>query len=193
MLRQTPIDAFQQISQLRRRDRHCAICAVARSGRWPDEAPALQPLRKQAHALTIVPQHLDQPAAPAAEHEQMPLCGLRLELVSHRSKLNAALRTRRGPWRAPHSFVGNATDQVSVGDRLRTAKGLAFTSRIGCQPSPITWSSNECNPCTCLRAVRVRLWGTSATCRGARPTSAIGARSDSTRASAFGPLLTQAV
>jgi hypothetical protein len=70
VLRQTPIDAFQQISKLRRRDRHCAIRAVALSairavalsGRWPDEASALQPLRKQAHALTNVPQHLDQPA-----------------------------------------------------------------------------------------------------------------------------------
>lgn len=33
--------------------------------------------REQTHALPVVPRDLDQSAAPAAEYEQMPLCGLR--------------------------------------------------------------------------------------------------------------------
>jgi hypothetical protein len=44
-------------SQLRRRHRYCPIRL-----RWPDEATAFQPLGEQAHALSIVPKHLDQGA-----------------------------------------------------------------------------------------------------------------------------------
>ena len=43
VLRHPPVDAFQQIAELRRRDRHHAV-----RRRRPDEAPALQPFRKQA-------------------------------------------------------------------------------------------------------------------------------------------------
>src|SRR5262245_17960241 len=68
MNRIAPVDPFEQIAELRRRDRHRAI-----RRRGPDEAAALQPLGEQAHALAIVPQNLDQDAAPAAEHEQMPV------------------------------------------------------------------------------------------------------------------------
>src|SRR6266545_7548748 len=59
VLRQPPVNAFEKIAELRRRHRYCPI-----RRRWPDEATALQPLREQAHALAIVPQHLDQAAKP---------------------------------------------------------------------------------------------------------------------------------
>src|SRR5262245_26865206 len=75
-LRHPPIDAFQQIAKLRRRDRYRPV-----SRRWPDEAATFQSLRKQAHTLAVMPQHLDQPAAPAAEHEQMPAVRITLELL----------------------------------------------------------------------------------------------------------------
>src|SRR5215475_5479486 len=71
-----PIDAFQQIAKLRRRDRYRPV-----SRRWPDEAATFQSLRKQAHTLAVMPQHLDQPAALAAEHEQMPAVRITLELL----------------------------------------------------------------------------------------------------------------
>src|SRR6266508_2775831 len=61
VLRQPPVNAFEKIAELRRRHRYCPI-----RRRWPDEATALQPLREQAHALAIVPQHLDQAAPHAA-------------------------------------------------------------------------------------------------------------------------------
>jgi len=64
LLRHPPVDPFQQISQLRRRDGHRSI-----RRRGPDEASALQPFGEQAHALAVVPENLDQRAAPAAEHE----------------------------------------------------------------------------------------------------------------------------
>jgi len=40
---------------------------------------AFQPLRVKAHALAVVPQHLDQSTAPAAEHEQMAIVRIALE------------------------------------------------------------------------------------------------------------------
>src|SRR5215470_6873367 len=80
-LRHPPIDAFEQIAELRRRDRHRA---VRRQG--PDEASALQPLRIEAHALAVVPQNLDQRAAAAAEHEQMPTMRIVLEFLLHQQR-----------------------------------------------------------------------------------------------------------
>ena len=56
-----------KIAELRRADRHHAV-----GRRRPQEAAALQSLAEQAHALAVVPEHLDQLTAPAAEHEQMP-------------------------------------------------------------------------------------------------------------------------
>ena len=67
LLRQPPIDAFQQIAKLRRRDRHRAVRAIAGGRRRPDKTAAFQPLREQAHALAVVPQHFDQATAPAAD------------------------------------------------------------------------------------------------------------------------------
>src|SRR5215472_723576 len=86
VLRQPPIDAFQQISQLRRRDGHRAILAFARNGRWPDKTPAFEPFCEQAHAKTVVPQHFDQRAAPAAEHEQMASVRIALERLLHQQR-----------------------------------------------------------------------------------------------------------
>src|SRR5579863_339046 len=79
VLRQSPIDSFQQISKLRRRNRHGHLRAVARNSRRPNKASALQPLRKQAHALAVMPQHLDQTAAPPTEYKQMALVCITLE------------------------------------------------------------------------------------------------------------------
>src|SRR5215212_7903635 len=46
----------------------------------------LQSLRKQAHALSIMPKHLDQSAAPAAEHKQMPVVWITLEHLLHQQR-----------------------------------------------------------------------------------------------------------
>src|SRR5215831_520366 len=56
VLRYAPVNAFQQIAELSRRDRD----GVPRCRR-PDEAATLQPLGVKAHALAVVPQNLDQP------------------------------------------------------------------------------------------------------------------------------------
>src|SRR3981081_2288863 len=60
--RMTPVDAFEQIAELRRRDRHRAIRRL-----WPDEAATLQPLGVKRHAETVMPENLDQLAVLAAE------------------------------------------------------------------------------------------------------------------------------
>jgi len=50
VLRHAPVNAFQEIAELRRRDRD-----GARRHRGPDEAATLQPLGEQAQALAVVP------------------------------------------------------------------------------------------------------------------------------------------
>src|SRR5262244_3183562 len=83
VLRQTPINAFQQITELRRCDRHNCIGTAAGNARWPDEAAALQPLGKQAHALAIMPQHFHQSTAPSAKHKEMAVMRIALECLLH--------------------------------------------------------------------------------------------------------------
>src|SRR5260370_37093037 len=81
MLRHAPVDAFQQIAELRRRDRDDALRC-----RRPDEAAALQPLREQTHALPVVPQNLDQSAATSAKDKELAAVRIALELLLHRSE-----------------------------------------------------------------------------------------------------------
>src|SRR5262249_40144222 len=40
----------------------------------------------KTHALAVMPQHLDQAAAPAPEHEQMPAMRVALELLLHQQR-----------------------------------------------------------------------------------------------------------
>ncbi len=47
------------------------ITTVPSARRWPDEPAALELLREQAGTLAVVPDHLDQAAAPAPEDEEM--------------------------------------------------------------------------------------------------------------------------
>src|SRR6476619_811462 len=101
-----PVDPFQQISQLRRRDRHRPV-----GWRWPDEAPALQPLGKQTHALAVMPNDFDQASAPAAEHEQMALMRIALELLLHQQRQPVEALAHVGvTGRQPHPCAWGQTD-----------------------------------------------------------------------------------
>jgi len=53
--RHSPIDALQQITQLRQRDRHCSV-----GGRRPQEPSPFEPFGEEAQALTIAPNTFDQ-------------------------------------------------------------------------------------------------------------------------------------
>lgn len=66
LLRDPPVDAFQQHRQLRLAEMHFAIVR-----RWPYKPPALKPLGKQAGALAIPPDDLEQVSASATEHKQV--------------------------------------------------------------------------------------------------------------------------
>src|SRR5215467_6730839 len=81
MLWHPPVDAFEQIAKLRRRGRHHTI-----GRRWPEEASPFQPLREQAHPLAVMPEHLDQSAAPATEHEQMSAMWIAPERLLHQQR-----------------------------------------------------------------------------------------------------------
>src|SRR5476649_2374192 len=65
-LRHSPIDPFEQIAHLPGADRDHPV-------RWrrPDEAAAFKPLGEQAHALTVVPDHLDQVTAAPPKNEEI--------------------------------------------------------------------------------------------------------------------------
>src|SRR5271169_5917113 len=66
LLRMSPINARQQVTELRRRDRHHPI-----RRRWPQKASPFQTLREQARTLAVVPDHLQQVAAASPEAKQM--------------------------------------------------------------------------------------------------------------------------
>src|SRR5262249_50487180 len=98
------------------RDRHHSV-----PGKWPDEQASLQPLREQAHALAIVPQHLDQAAAPAAEHEQMAAVGIALERLLHQHRQPIEALAHVGvTGRQPHLYPA----------RHRDHRDLAFASTV---------------------------------------------------------------
>ena len=78
LLRMPPVDPGQQITELRRRDRHHTVGRAR-----PQETAALQPLREQAGALAVMPDHLQQIAAPAAEAEQMAAQRIALQHLLH--------------------------------------------------------------------------------------------------------------
>jgi len=62
----TPIDPRQQVTELRRRDRHSTI-----GGARPQKTTSFELFTKQARALPIMPDDLQQIATPAAKAEQM--------------------------------------------------------------------------------------------------------------------------
>src|SRR5690606_15290910 len=81
LLRHAPVDAFEQIAELGRRDRDRAV-----GRRRPDEAAALELLREQAGALAAVPQNLEPIAAAAAEDEQAPIVRITLQRPLHHQR-----------------------------------------------------------------------------------------------------------
>src|SRR5258706_6850206 len=101
-----PVDAFQQIAKLRRRDRD-----GARRRRGPDEAATLQPLGEQAQALAVVPQNLDQPTTPSAKHEKLSAVRIALELLLHQERQAVKAPPHVGMTRRqPHPDAGRKRD-----------------------------------------------------------------------------------
>src|SRR5713226_5279681 len=129
VLRQTPIDPFEEVAELRRRDHHRPI-----HSRWPDEAATFQPLRKQAHALPVMPQHLDQATATAAEHEQMAVVRIALErLLYQQRQAVEALAHVRAAGRQPHLRAARNRDHR----RLAFASAATITLTVDASTGPV--------------------------------------------------------
>ena len=101
----------EQIAKLSGCNRHHTL-----GRRWPDEPAPLQSLREQTQTLGIMPQDLDQIAAPAAEDEQdarhRDHAAAPLGPVGQGRSCHGACRC--GRWRArpaPHSGTGSSSDQ----------------------------------------------------------------------------------
>src|SRR5450755_3666947 len=69
-----PVDAFEHVAELCRRYHHRAVRSLR-----PYEAATLQPLGVERHAVTVVPEYLDQLAALAAEHVEITAVRITLE------------------------------------------------------------------------------------------------------------------
>src|SRR6202163_4270563 len=72
----SPVDPFQHIGHLSRRDRHRAI-----RRRRPDEPPAIQTLGVKRQSDPVMPQNLGQIATAAAEYKKVPAVGITLETL----------------------------------------------------------------------------------------------------------------
>src|SRR5216683_587075 len=65
-LRHSPVDALEQITHLPGADRHHPV-----RRRRPNKAAAFQPLGESAHALTVMPDHLDQVTSAAPKNVEV--------------------------------------------------------------------------------------------------------------------------
>ena len=84
-----------------------------------DEAPALQPFREQACALTVMPDHLDEATFAPAEYEQMAVVRIGFELLLHQQRqTREALSHVAVPGRQPHAHAWREADH----GRLRVAR-----------------------------------------------------------------------
>src|SRR5579862_5739884 len=130
MLRISPINAVQHISELRHRDRNDAV-----RGRWPDEPAALQPLGVERHAQPIVPENFDELAALSAEHVEIAAVRITLEGFLHQQSQRVHAATHVSvAGRDPHTYPGRNRDH-----RRRPAASTASTAaKVAASTAPVT-------------------------------------------------------
>ncbi|MGY3470335.1 hypothetical protein ACVW0I_007206 [Bradyrhizobium sp. LM6.11] len=145
-LRVAPIDPGQQVTHLRRRDRHC----IARNRR-PDEPPSLPSFGEQACSLAIVPDHLHKVAAATSEDEQMTaervFAKHLLHLQRQRRKASAHVRAA---CRKPHSRAcRNRDDRRTKASRTRrsASPSTSPSTRMRC-PTKIYLDDAQALPST---------------------------------------------
>src|SRR5208283_2934399 len=121
-LRHSPVDARQEIGELRGRNRHDAV----RDG-GPQKPPALKPLHEQARPVAVMPNQLDQVASAPPEDPQ--ITGMRIapeRLLHHQRQGAEALAHIRVPRRQPHP---------------RPARKRNHRKRSGAVSAPITFAN----------------------------------------------------
>src|SRR3954469_22444604 len=119
-----PVDALQQIAELRGRDRHGSV-----GRRGPQETAALQPLRVEAQALAIMPKDFNQIAAPAPKDKQMAAVRVTPERLLHeQGQAVEALAHVRVPRREPHPHAGRDRDHERARTAMTRASAAPFTS-----------------------------------------------------------------
>src|SRR5689334_24083383 len=101
-LRMTPVNARQEITELRRRDRHYTVGRAR-----PQEAAALQSLREQAGTLAVMPDHFQQIAAPPTKAKQMPAQRIAAQHFLHlQRQTRKTLPHIRVSGRQPNPYAG---------------------------------------------------------------------------------------
>jgi len=119
-----PVDSFKQHGQLRRGQRDRSRISLR-----PDESAFLQSLGKQAHALTIPPQQLDDVAALSSKHKDVAREGILRERALHQRgqtiKAAAHVRQTRGQ---PHACSRRQTDHATSRRVCSTQRTLASST-----------------------------------------------------------------
>ena len=111
-LRHAPVNAGQKVGQLRDADRDNTVCQ-----RRPQKAAALQSPRKQARALTIMPNNLDQVAATSPKNVEITNMRIALQSLLH--------ETRKAREAAPHKPGWPQRRQQMATPRSRVASRKA--------------------------------------------------------------------
>ena len=121
VLRVPPVDPFEHVVKLCRRDRDSAI-----DHRGPDETAAFEPLGVQRHADPVMPEYLDQIAFAAAEYP---------EITGVRIALQALLNLQGQPAHAaPHVAVAGCNpdpDTARNRDHRASTRSVVETSASG--------------------------------------------------------------
>src|SRR5512146_798937 len=132
-LRHSPINALEQIAQLRRRDRHRPI-----GRRRPQKPPSLEPFREQAHPLAVVPKAFDEIAAATAKDEQMAAMRIAIQrLLHHQRKAVEPLAHIGVARRQPHSYARRDRDHRRDSALATRASDNASTSAPTMIRSPL--------------------------------------------------------
>src|SRR5262249_28280390 len=123
-----PIDAFEQVTELRRRDHNRTIGACR-----PNEPATFQPLGVERHAEAVMPENLDQLAALAPEDVEIAPVRIALERFLHREGQRVHAAAHVGvAGRDPHPHArGNGDHRCRPANSAATA---AFSVAASTEP-----------------------------------------------------------
>src|SRR6476619_1505544 len=133
-LRIAPVDAFQHIGHLGRRDRHRTV-----RRRGPDELAAIQTLGVKRQPDAVMPQNLGQIAATATEDIEIPGMGIALQLLLNRQSqaLHAAAHVR---------VASRDPDPDAARDRDHRRTNLASTRASAATSTPASTMTRRSFP-----------------------------------------------
>src|ERR1700674_749923 len=185
-LRHSPVDAFEQIAHLPGADRDDAI-----RRRRPYETAPFKPLGEQAHALTVMPDHLDQVTSAAPKNEEIAAVWVLLQnfldLECQAGPALAHIRMARGqPYPRPGRQGRDHRPSTASTRRKASASTWRSTRRRWPPDSSISITPPADISAPSLRAGTTTGANTSDTSSGAATASTSGATNTGMKPDALG-------